>query len=171
MKIVLIMTQSLDGKIGKTSEHIANWSSSADKKAFAAESKKLGVIIMGSSTFETIKRPLPDRLNIILTSRPQDYKEYEQLGVLEFFNGTPAEVVKMLEGRGHHTAALGGGAKTNTAFLQAGLVDEILLSITPVIFGNGIGLFDSKDFNIRTELLEQKILDDNTIQLRYKILK
>lgn len=170
MHITIIMTQTLDGKIGKDRDHIADWSSKADKKAFAAESKKLGVIIMGSSTFDTIKRPLPERLNIILTSQPEKYKEYEQPDVLEFFNGSPAEVVKMLESRGHQTAALGGGAKTNAAFLKAGLVDEILLSITPLIFGRGISLAEGEDLDLKLELLETNMLDEATLQLRYKVL-
>ena len=42
--------------------------------------------------------------------------------------------------RGFKSAILGGGAKTNAHFLKAGLVDELLLTIEPKIFGNGISL-------------------------------
>ena len=171
MKITIVMAQTLDGKIGKDSSHIADWTPTEDKKAFAAETKKLGVIIMGSTTFDTIKRPLPGRLNLILTSRPEAYKEYEQPGLLEFFKGTPAEVVKFLESRGHQTAALGGGAKTNAAFLKAGLVDEILLTIVPIIFGQGISISEGQELDSKFELVEEKKLTNDLIQLRYKALK
>lgn len=171
MKITIIMAQTLDGKIGKDSSHIADWTPTEDKKSFATETKKLGVIIMGSTTFDTIKRPLPGRLNLILTSRPEAYKEYEQPGLLEFFKGTPAEVVELLESRGHQTAALGGGAKTNAAFLKAGLVDEILLTIVPIIFGQGISISEGQEIDAKLELIEETKLTDNLIQLRYKVLK
>ena len=34
MKIILMMAITLDGKIGKTSDHLANWTSREDKKQF-----------------------------------------------------------------------------------------------------------------------------------------
>lgn len=40
-----------------------------------------------------------------------------------------------------------GGADTIQRFLNAGLVDEFILHITPVILGSGIQLFDQIDKN------------------------
>jgi len=171
MKIVIVMAQTIDGKIGKDSEHEASWTSKADKKAFVAETKKHGALIMGSSTFDTIGRPLPGRLNLILTSKPEKYKDKVQEGLLEFTSGTPEEIVAMLEKRGFESAALGGGAKTNSAFLRAGVVDEILLTIEPLVFGSGINFTEGEELDLKLELIEQTKLDDDTIQLRYKILR
>ena len=46
----------------------------SDRKHFAELTKQTGVIVMGRKTFESIistnGRPLPDRLNIVATSRP-----------------------------------------------------------------------------------------------------
>lgn len=171
MKIIIVMAQTIDGKIAKDAKHGANWTSKADKKAFVEETKKHGVIIMGSSTFDTIGRPLPGLLNLILTSKPEKYQNKEEKGVLEFVSGSPKEIVEILEKRGFNSAALGGGAKTNSAFLKAGLVDEILLTIEPLVFGKGINFTQGTELDLKLELIEQTKLDENSIQLRYKILK
>lgn len=170
MKIIIIMAQTIDGKIGKDAKHEVNWTSKADKQAFVAETKKHGVLIMGSSTFDTIGRPLPGRLNLILTSKPEKYQDKVQEGLLEFVSGSPAEIVALLEKRGFESAALGGGAKTNASFLKAGVVDEILLTIEPLIFGSGINFTQGEELDLKLELIEQTKLDDNTIQIRYKVI-
>lgn len=171
MKIVIVMAQTIDGKIGKDAKHEVDWTSKADKKSFVAETKKHGVLIMGSSTFDTIGRPLPGRLNLILTSKPEKYQGKTQDGLLEFASGSPAEIVTMLEKRGFKSAALGGGAKTNSDWLKAGVVDEILITIEPIIFGSGINFTQGEELDLKLELIEQTKLDDNIVQLRYKVLK
>ena len=100
MKLILMMAMTLDGIIAKNSNQLADWTSKADKKAFIAETKKHGVIIMGQTTFETIGRPLPGRLNLILSLEPEKFKDRQQPGILEFVKGTPEEIVAMLQSRG-----------------------------------------------------------------------
>ncbi len=171
MKVVLVMAMSADGIIAKTDSHIADWTTSVDKKAFATETKKHGVIIMGKNTFDTIGRALPERLNVILTSSPEKYKDLEQAGVLEFTNVAPKELLASLEQRGYQSVALGGGAKTNAAFFKENLVDELLITIVPKMFGTGLKISEGADLNVDLELLETVKLDTNVIQQRYRIKK
>jgi len=171
MKLILMMAMTADGIIAKNKTQNVDWTSKADKQAFVAETKKHRVIIMGNATFQVIGKPLPDRLNLILTSEPERYKDQEVPGLLEFKKGEPSEIVKLLEQKGFKSAVLGGGAKTNADFLKAGLVDEILLTIEPKLFGQGITLTEGVDFDLNLELLEAKEIGDNTVQLKYKVLK
>ncbi|MBI3290750.1 dihydrofolate reductase family protein [Candidatus Falkowbacteria bacterium] len=171
MKLIVMMAITADGIIAKTKDQKADWTSSADKKAFIAETKKHGVIIMGDTTFNTIGRPLPGRLNLILSLTPERYKEREQPDILEFKKGTPEEIIKMLEDRGFESAILGGGARTNSFFLKAGLVDEILLTVEPKIFGIGLNFTEGEDLDLNLELISAKEIGDNAVQLHYKVLK
>ena len=50
------------------------------------------------------------------------------------------------------------------------MVDEIVLNIHPVIFGKGTKITEGIKLNLKLRLFESKKLDDNTVQLRYKVL-
>ena len=95
------MAITLDGKIAKFTTHPATWTSKADKKIFVEETKKAGVIIMGQTTYDTIGRPLPGRLNVVMNPEPDTSKNIP--GTLEFTNIQPPELVKELEKRGFNS--------------------------------------------------------------------
>ena len=158
-----------DGKIAKHSTQLADWTSKADKKIFVEETKKAGVIVMGKTTYDTIGRPLPNRLNVVMSLEPDTSKNIS--GVLEFTNTKPKDLIKELGQRGFENIIIGGGATINGLFLKENLIDEIWLTIEPKIFGEGLPLFKGADVDLNLELIEVKNLDTNVIQLRYKIKK
>lgn len=167
-----MMAMTVDGVIAKNKEQNADWTTKADKKVFIAETKKHGVIIMGDTTFEAMgRKALPGRLNLILSLDPEKYKSLEKPGELEFMKAPPEEVVKYLEKKGYESAILGGGARTNSFFLKAGLVDEIYITVEPKIFGVGMNFTESEDLNLDLELIEAREIGDNAVQLKYKVIK
>jgi len=169
MKVILLMAVTADGKIAKNSSHPATWTSKADKKIFVEETKKAGVIIMGQATYDTIGRPLPGRLNLVMNPEPDIVKNIP--GSLEFTNTQPKELIVELEKRGFTSVIIGGGATINGLFLRENLIDEIWLTIEPKLFGDGLALFKNVDVDVNLELLEVKNLDKNVLQLRYRIIK
>lgn len=169
MKTILLMAITVDGKIAKTADHLANWTSKADKKIFVEETKKAGVIVMGETTYQTIGRPLPGRLNVVMSHAPDANKN--QPKILEFTNTPPRELLQELAGRGFSTVILGGGATINGLFLKENLIDEVWLTIEPKIFGEGLSLFKGADVNLDLELIENRQLDANVLQVRYRIKK
>ncbi|HMB26004.1 MAG TPA: dihydrofolate reductase family protein [Patescibacteria group bacterium] len=170
MKVILMMVMTADGFIAKSSkQNSTDWSSEADKKIFIEQTKKAGAIIMGLSTYKTIGRPLPGRLNLIMTHHPK--KEKTIPGQLEYTKLQPTEILKYLRKQGFDQVILGGGTSINSLFLQENLIDEIRLTVEPLIFGGGLTLFKNLDLNKKLELLEINKLDKNVINLRYKVIK
>lgn len=51
------------------------------------------------------------------------------------------QILEKLEAEGYSEVVLAGGALVNPLFAEAGLIDEIMVAISPTIFGNGISLF------------------------------
>ncbi|HBW73946.1 MAG TPA: dihydrofolate reductase [Candidatus Magasanikbacteria bacterium] len=169
MKAVLLMAITLDGKIAKHTTHPATWTSKADKKVFIEATKNAGVIIMGQTTYDTIGRPLPGRLNVVMNPEPDRTKNIPD--TLEFTNTQPSELLKELEARGFSTVIVGGGSTINGLFLSQGLLDEVWLTIEPRLFGEGLSLFRGADVDISLQLIEVKKLDENVLQVKYKIIK
>ncbi|MFA7319395.1 MAG: dihydrofolate reductase family protein [Parcubacteria group bacterium] len=166
MKIILVMAATLDGRIAKTSNHFPDWTSREDKKFFQRVSKEAGVVIMGEKTFATFPSPLKDRLNVVFTME----ENQPVIEGVKWVKGEPEEVLKELEKMGYGTAILGGGAAVNGMFLEKKLIDEIYVTIEPKIFGDGLSLFKG-DFEVNLKLKEIEKINDNSVVLKYEVLK
>ena len=168
MKVKLIMVMTMDGVISRSKgETPMGWTSKEDKKLFREVTTNAGVLITGSTTYDTVGQPLPNRLNVVLTSQERE----DIPGVVEHKSGDLKVILDELEGRGFEEVMITGGTSVNNQFLQAGLIDEIQLTIEPKIFGTGLRIFDTEAMDIELELLEMKKLNDNTINLLYKVIK
>lgn len=164
MKVYIIAAASADGFIAKTANELIDWTSPEDKKFFREMTKKSGVIIMGSNTYKTFKNPLPNRRNIIITHGKINHPGAEST------KQSPAELIARLKKEGYSEVAIAGGSSIYTQFLNAGLVTEIYLTIEPILFGQGLSLFNS-DKVINLELIDYKMLSQNTMLMHYGIIK
>lgn len=167
MKVIAMVAHTIDGFIARESDEFVDWSSKEDKQSFATATKAAGVIIMGMNTHRTISKPLPGRLNIVMTSHASTMESIP--GVLEFRNEGPHKLVKDLTHRGLETVFVIGGASVYSQFLADKLIDELWVTIEPVIFGQGIANFNQKFYGVTGSLLSVDKLNDDTIQLKYQI--
>ena len=167
MKVIVLMALTLDGKIGRSPDHFPDWTGKEDKKLFAEITRKAGVVIMGSKTFDTIGTPLPDRKNIILTRDKNRKSEWENL---VYTDKKPREILDDLAQNGFSSVIVAGGALVNSLFAEENLIDEIIVTISPKIFGYGISLF-TEEISMNLELKEMKRLAPNLVCLKYKVLK
>lgn len=166
MKVFIIAAITADGFIGRSSNHYADWTGTEDKKLFVKLTKEAGTMVMGATTFATIGRALPDRRNIIYTTKPETFKE---LGV-ETTNEPPAELVDRLRSEGVEALAICGGAQIYQHFMAAGVVDELYLTVVPKIFGQGVPLFTA-ELAADLELVASDKLSPSVILLHYKVQK
>ena len=97
-------------------------------------------------------KPLPGRKNVVMTRNAGRASSWENLVYTDM---SPKTIVDDLEKAGFSQAILAGGATINTLFAQAGLIDEIMITICPTIFGAGISLFsDSVDMDLALKNVE-----------------
>lgn len=164
------MVMTADGFIAKNSSQPSiEWTSSADKEIFIKRTKAAGVIIMGLSTYKTIGKPLPGRLNLIMTFKPEIERGIPDK--LEFTNDAPEIILQKLEARGFTEVILGGGTAINSLFLQKHLIHEMQVTVEPILFGGGLNLFKDLDLSLKLDLLETKDLGNGVVNLRYKVLR
>ncbi|HEU5114373.1 MAG TPA: dihydrofolate reductase family protein [Candidatus Paceibacterota bacterium] len=163
MKIFAIAAVTADGFIARDDKHAATWTSKEDKTFFREVTKRAGVMVMGSKTYETIGRPLPDRRNIVM-SRSKTYE-----GV-EMTKESPAELVARLEKEGVTELAVVGGAHVYTSFIKAGLVDTLYLTVEPHLFGAGVG-FLNESVDVKLSFVSAKPLGSRSVVLEYAVVK
>ena len=168
MRTRLMMVITLDGVIARNShQNPTEWSSKEDQKLFQEITRDWQVLIMGKHTYDAIGQPLPQRLNIVLTSA----KRPDTPGLLEHWSAGIEDLLTNLKKRGYKKVIIAGGTDVNSQFLKNNLIDEIQLTIEPKIFGRGLRLFDQFEVDVNLKLLEIKKLNSNTLNLIYQVIK
>ena len=82
----------------------------------------------------------------VLTHYPRDPVEMEGGTVFHFVtDGIEVALERAKSAAGDKNVKIGGGVSTVRQYLQAGLVDEMHLAISPVLFGRGEAMFAGLD--------------------------
>ncbi len=167
MQVFIIAALTADGYIAKKKiQKSTDWTSDIDKVFFQDRTKKAGAVIMGYTTYQTIGRPLTDRLNLVYTKNPNKITQSENLKATR---KDPKQLLKDLHDQGRDEVAIIGGASIYTMFLNAGLVNKLYLTVEPILFGQGISLFD-KSLDIKLKLVTVQHLSEQTIVLEYEVI-
>ena len=166
MKLTLMMAVTADGMIARNHAHFPDWTCRADKLMFKALTQKAGVVIFGSRTYEIIGKPLAGRLNVVLTRHPDRYQPADNLML---WSDSPESLLKELAEKGYDEVILAGGSIINSLFVKSRLIDEMVLTVAPKIFGQGVSLF-SAVCDLDLELLDVQKLEPHSLVLRYRVL-
>lgn len=168
------MVLSVDGKSTKWDMPDQSWASEEDKLHLIKLISENNLILMGGKTYETAKshlKPKEGKLRIVLTRDPQKFSGEEIPGQLEFKNHPIKELVREL-GEKYESMLLLSGEGLNKEFLEAGLIDEIMLTIEPKIFGSGHRMLSDSKIDLNLKLLKyEKLNEQGTILLHYAVLK
>lgn len=124
-------------------------------------------MVMGLNTFKTIGRALPGRKTVVYTNNPDELKNIEDV---ESTNLEPKELVKKLEADGYTSVAICGGSQTYGMFLEAGIIDELYLTIEPLLFGSGVSLSRSANLS-HLELLDTSDLGEGSVLVHYRVVR
>lgn len=175
MKITMVAVVSTNGKLTRGDDSdIHKWTSDEDKEFFSSQIAQNNLIVMGSKTYDAAKSGIKlnsRKLRIVLTRSPEKYADEQVAGQLEFSSDRLKILVRRLEKKGYQQMLLAGGGEINSLFLNEGLVDEIYLTIEPVVFGKGKPLFADGDFNADLRLISSKKLNKNgTLLLQYAVI-
>ncbi len=173
MRTVLIAAQSLDGFITRHDEPGTAFTSPEDKAYFAGALGGFDAAVFGGVTYrvsrDAIRAGLPrPPLRLVMTRSPDDYAADTVPGALEFTAAHPAALVDALRARGLRRCALLGGSQVHSAFVSAGLVDEVWLTVEPLLFGGGTPLLAGAA-EVRLTLRTLERLGANTLLLKYDV--
>lgn len=176
-EVFIIVAETADGFIARNEVHAADWTSKDDKKRFIELTKKAGVMVMGGSTFKTLPWPLKDRLNIVYTRDTESYAKNvphakddpARNARVEITNASPKDLIASLAERGYESVAICGGSQIYTMFMNSELVDKIYLTIEPLMFGKGMGIFNS-EVQQKLKLVSSMSTENGAIFAEYEVL-
>ena len=169
------VVSSLDGFIAKNDNSVSWLDSpgsvyeagvSISEEEIAAFIKAVDCYVLGSRTYEHALKlgwPYGDTPVVVVTSRelPPARKS------VEFYSGDLKTLVETKLGSRYRNIWLVGGAMLCQRFLELGLVDEIRLTIAPVLLGEGLRLFGDAPTEHRWNLKNVVAYKNGFVEVSY----
>jgi len=141
IKFNIIVATTLDGKIAKNHNHFSDWTSKEDKIFLHKMLDKSDCIIVGNNTYKTSIKPLSKRNCIVFTKSVKIIKQASTNCL--YINPNNIDITELLKAKKYKNIDILGGTEVFSYFLGKNLIDEIYLTIEPIIFGTGLPLFQA----------------------------
>jgi dihydrofolate reductase len=144
MTIIMVVAISLDGFItSDSSPGVYSWTSAEDKQFFTEIKSKHRLFIMGRLTYESASiKPEPGILRIVMTKNPDMYRDKEVVDQLEFTDMSVTEIVQKYQ-KLYDSCLVLGGSEIYEEFINNNLVDEIYLTVEPIVHKSGTPMLKS----------------------------
>jgi dihydrofolate reductase len=171
MKASVFIATSLDGYIARPDGGL-DWlpEDGGEPHGYDEFMATIDAIVIGRGTFETVlsfsEWPYGEREVVVLSSRG-DLKAPPG-AACTFLSGEPQEVVAQLEARGFRHLYIDGGV-TITRFLEAGLIQRLIITRIPVLLGSGIPLFGPLSHDVRFEHVATRSFKGGMVQSEYVV--
>jgi dihydrofolate reductase len=128
-------------------------------------------LVIGRKTYETVlafkEWPYGKKPVYVLSTRP--LAPAPRTAVIEHLSGEPPEIVANLEARGIRHIYVDGGI-TIQRFLQAGLIQRLIITRVPVLIGSGISLFGPVRGDIHLRPVTTRQYASGLVQTEYAIV-
>jgi len=173
-RLTLHMVASLDGFIARKDNSVG-WLEggsvyeagvSVSEEEAAAFVQAIDCYVMGSRTYEhalELGWPYGDTPVIVLTGR----NLVSTRNAVEFWSGDPKKLVEEKLAPRYRNIWVVGGAMVGRRFLELGLVDEIRLTIAPVLLGDGLAFFGGSRTEQRWNLKNVVAYRNGFVELTY----
>jgi len=166
----VFIATSLDGFIARPDGAI-DWLSVVERPGedygFGEFFSSVDTLVMGRKTWEVAlgfpEWPYAGKRVVVMSRHPQTPRHGET-----FHSGPPDKLLSALAADGVRHAYVDGGA-TIRAFLAAGLIDELTVSIIPVLLGSGIPLFGDGVSVTGLSLQSSRGFESGLVQVRYGV--
>ena len=168
-RLSVYIAHSLDGYIADAEGSLDWLFAAAGTEDYGYDEFMAGIdgLAMGRGTWDFIADepdlPFGGRPVYVFTSREASPRD----GV-QFWSRTPHQAVAEWEAAGITHVYLDGG-RLISDFLAAGYVDDLVLTVMPVLLGGGSPLFHSLPRSTPLELLDSTPHPNGVVQLRYRV--
>ena len=170
-KVILYIATSLDGYIAKPNDDLSFLSiveQEGQDYGYADFVKTVDTVIVGRKTYDKVISmgfdfPHADKDAYIITRtlRPT-------IGSVKFYSGDLKTLVGKLKTGSGKNIYCDGGAEIVNELLKDNLIDEFIISVIPILVGNGTKLFKDNRPEQKLELVSVKSFDKGLTQLHFK---
>jgi dihydrofolate reductase len=172
--VTLYIATSLDGYIARRDGGI-DWLDAVQRPdtdyGYQAFYNTIHAVMMGRKTYDLARGfgdwPYPGMPSYVFTRQALRTDRDDVF----FSAAPPAALIRELESRGLERLWLVGGGELVAAFQRERLIDEYIVSIIPLLLGEGIPLFPPPAPALPLALVESQSFPSGLVQLRYQTIR
>ena len=170
-KVVLYIAMSLDGYIAKPNDDLGFLSiveQEGQDYGYEEFIKTVDAVILGRKTYEKVISmgfgfPHINKDAYIITRTPRP-----AIGSVKFYTGELKSLIEKLKSENGKNIFCDGGAEIVNELLKQDLIDELIISIIPILVGDGTKLFIDGRPEQKLEFVSVKSFEKGLTQLHYK---
>lgn len=171
----VFIATSLDGFIAGEDDDLS-WlpvpEAGGEDYGYGEHMRQTAAILMGRRSYDVIAAfegewPYGDTPVFVATNRPL---EPAAPTVTAISGDSAADLLAAVQAQVGDGGIYVDGGELIRSLLDAGLVDELTITIIPVILGRGLPLFAGAAFRHRLELLGSDDYENGFVQVRYRVL-
>ena len=172
-KLSLFIATSLDGYIAKPNDDLSFLKlveKEGEDYGYAEFTANVDTIILGRKTYDYVCREIGSshydngQRDVYVITRT----EKTSIGRTTFYSGNLINLVQRLKSENGKNIYCDGGAEIINELLQHDLIDEFIISVIPVLVGNGTRLFKDNRPEQQLEFVSAKSFETGLTQLHYK---
>ncbi|HSD13099.1 MAG TPA: dihydrofolate reductase family protein [Flavobacterium sp.] len=170
-KVILYIATSLDGYIAKPNDDLSFLSiveQDGEDYGYADFIKSTDTVIIGRRTYDWVMAKVPEFIHADKNTFVITRSEKPNIGKTNFYNGSLKFLVSKLKNEPGKNIFIDGGAEIVNALLKENLIDEFIISIIPILVGNGTRLFKDDRPEQILKLVSVKHFEKGLTQLHYK---
>lgn len=161
---------SVDGFILSKGEGFNAFAAQDDSTQYLESLHAYGIALMGRHTYDAaleagIADPYPHLMSYVFSRSPRVDVDPR----VEWVTQEAADWVRRLKTCPGKDIYLCGGAHLATSLFKAGLIDEMILKVSPVLLGSGQRLLSELDGRISLLRESSVAYDDGTVMLTYRV--
>lgn len=171
-KISIYIATSIDGYIARKNGSLdwLEYGHTGDEDyGFKKFIGSVDALVLGRNTYEVVssfdKWPYEGKKVMVLSNTLHDVRKEAEL-----FCGQLTDLTSMLHSKGIKHVWVDGGV-TVSKFLEAGLVDDITISIIAMVLGSGIPLFNTMNREHKCHFISAQSYPSGLVQLKYEVVK
>ncbi len=173
-KFILYIAASLDGYIAQPDDRL-DFLSLVEKEGedygYSEFIQSVDTVIMGRRTYDWVMAQVPEFPHAALESYIITRSYRPPIGKTVFYTGDLSSLVMELKSRAGGHIFIDGGAEIVHQFLLGQWIDEIILSVIPILTGSGLPLFKEGRPEQQLTLCASKVFDTGLVQLHYRMNK
>ncbi|HAG84874.1 MAG TPA: dihydrofolate reductase [Cyanobacteria bacterium UBA12227] len=168
-KIRLFIASSLDGYIARTSGEV-DWLFTDSDYGYTDFFAQIDTVLMGNKTYQQLltfgEYPYKGKEAFVFSQTLSGERDQN----VKFVGGDLKDFINRLRNRSERDIWLVGGAQIIHYFLKHHFIDELILSIHPIILGNGIPLVvPDPTLETAVDLNEVRTYESGLLQVFYNL--